>query len=64
MSVFVVRTNEVARTVEFFEKLGLSFVREQHGNGPIHFACERNGIVFEIYPTEKKNTCKFIETEA
>ncbi len=61
MSVFVIRTQEVERTREFFETLGLTFVQEQHGDGPVHFACEANGVVFEIYPTDKKSAAKFIE---
>lgn len=61
MSVFVIRTQEVERTRAFFEKLGLAFVQEQHGDGPIHFACEQNGVVFEIYPTGSINSCRFIE---
>lgn len=61
MTVFVVRTSEVERTVDFFTQLGLSFSEEKHGEGPVHFACERKAAVFEIYPTDKKNTCKFVE---
>ncbi len=34
----------------FFEMLGLSFVSEKHGAGPAHYACEKNGKTFEIYP--------------
>ncbi|MEZ4686634.1 MAG: glyoxalase/bleomycin resistance/extradiol dioxygenase family protein [Bacteroidia bacterium] len=36
-----------------YEQLGLVFGRHQHGNGPIHFAAEHNGFVFEIYPLSK-----------
>ncbi len=62
MAVFVLRTNEVEKTLEFYQTLGLTFVQEQHGNGPVHYACESNGNVFEIYPQGKdgQNGFKFI----
>lgn len=60
MTVLVVKTPYVKEAVEFFNKLGLEFVQEQHGDGPIHYACERNDVVFEIYPTERESgACKF-----
>ena len=37
-----------------FECLGLTFVREQHGEGPEHYACEKDGRVLEIYPKKNK----------
>lgn len=61
MSVFVIRTNEVDRTRQFFERFGMVFVAEKHGDGPVHYACVAEGEVFEIYPTEKKPTVKFID---
>lgn len=39
--------------VETLERLGLKFAREQHDDGPEHYACEANGVVFEVYPGEK-----------
>ncbi|MBZ0293255.1 MAG: hypothetical protein K8L99_11880 [Anaerolineae bacterium] len=32
----------------------MSFVEEQHGVGPVHFACEINNVVIELYPQNKK----------
>lgn len=61
MSVFVIRTQDVERTVEFFREFNLEFVQEQHDDGPVHFACQVGDNVFEIYPTEKKNSNKFID---
>ena len=48
---FVIRTRDVEMMREFMESFGLSFVKEQHGDGPEHYACERDGKVLEIYPT-------------
>lgn len=50
--VYVIKTTEVDRTLAFFQSLGLSFVQEQHGDGPEHYACEMDGQVFEIYPAK------------
>ena len=61
--VFVIKTAELEKTRAFFETLGLTFVEEKHGKGPVHYACERNGVVFEIYPQGKDglDSFKFIE---
>ena len=48
--VLVVRTRKVDEVVNFLEQHGMSFVKEQHGEGPIHYACEEGPIVFEVYP--------------
>jgi lactoylglutathione lyase len=62
--VFVIRVQDIQQARIFFEQLGLSFVEEQHGEGPVHFACERNGKVFEIYPsTSGKSSARFYEAE-
>ena len=41
---------ETAATRQFYETLGLEFVEEKHGEGPVHFACDFLGMVLEIYP--------------
>jgi predicted enzyme related to lactoylglutathione lyase len=35
---------------EFLRALGLEFVTEQHGTGPVHYATRVGGLVLEIYP--------------
>lgn len=40
---------ENARTT-FENKLGIKFEKEQHGNGPEHYATMIGGIVLELYP--------------
>ena len=46
----VLRSKNVQAMVEFYQAAGLVFVQEQHGSGPIHFACDLGGMVIEIYP--------------
>lgn len=49
-STYVLYVADVERMKTFFEALGLVFKKEQHGAGPEHYACERDGRVLEIYP--------------
>ena len=53
-NTYVMRVADIDRVKEFFENFGLSFVKEQHGDGPVHYACEVAGSVLEIYPRRKK----------
>ena len=50
ITLLVLRTTDLAQTRAFYETVGLAFVEEQHGNGPVHYACERDGMVIELYP--------------
>lgn len=49
-SVLVLRARDIETTANFYRALGLEFTSEQHGQGPLHFACERDDFVLEIYP--------------
>ena len=44
------------RLVRFYERLGFPFVKEKHGRGPLHYACDFGGMVLEIYPLRIKHT--------
>jgi lactoylglutathione lyase len=46
----VIKTSQLSALRRFYEQLGLAFVEEQHGKGPIHFSANVAGIVLEIYP--------------
>lgn len=50
LNLVVLRASDPVRIAAFYSELGLEFVRHRHGAGPEHFACEREGSVFEIYP--------------
>lgn len=54
LNLVVIRSRDLEKAQVFYEAIGLSFERHQHGSGPIHLACERDGLVFEIYPTKKE----------
>jgi predicted enzyme related to lactoylglutathione lyase len=43
-------TAKLESSLAFYRAVGLEFVQEQHGSGPIHFSSEMDGTVIEIYP--------------
>lgn len=55
LNLLVIRAAEPRSLVRFYSTLGLEFAEEKHGAGPIHFACDLGGSVFEIYPLGKKS---------
>jgi hypothetical protein len=61
MTVMVIRTLDVDRVRAFLEGMGLAFVEEKHGSGPVHHACQVGDTVLEIYPTKKNESVRFIE---
>jgi lactoylglutathione lyase len=50
LSLVVIRSGDLERSVLFYRTLGLEFVKHRHGAGAEHFACELGQAVFEIYP--------------
>ena len=41
--------SDMERTADVYRAIGLSFINEKHGEGPIHLAHEKDGFVLEIY---------------
>lgn len=52
LSLLVLRARDPQELAHFYGKLGLDFVREQHGPGPIHHSCRAGTSTLEIYPLE------------
>ncbi len=50
LSLIVFRCKNIEETKGFYERIGLSFDKEKHGNGPEHYSSENDGVVFELYP--------------
>ena len=42
--------------VDFYSLFGFVFEYHKHGKGPFHYAAERDGFVFEIYPETVDST--------
>lgn len=51
----VIRVADIERSKNFYAGLGLSFRQEQHGDGPVHYASEVNGVVIELYPASRNS---------
>ena len=50
LSLIVLKTHQLDVVKFFYETIGIEFVEEQHGTGPVHFAGKFGGVVLEIYP--------------
>ena len=50
ISLLVIRCSDIEASNLFYEILGMSFLKEKHKNGPTHYSCECDGLVFELYP--------------
>lgn len=49
LSLIVVRTPDLERSRDFYEKLGLHFRAEVHGKGPKHYSANVGDLVMELY---------------
>ena len=50
LTLLVLKTQQVDRLRAFYQTLGISFVEEQHGKGPLHYAGQTGELTLEIYP--------------
>ena len=53
LNLLVLRCNNIETSKAFYEKLGLTFVQEQHGKGPVHYSTFMGELVMELYPLAK-----------
>lgn len=44
--------NQLDQTVAMYEALGLTFEKEKHGDGPVHFSHSAGDLIVEIYPAD------------
>lgn len=56
LNLLVLRAEEPETLISFYEALGLTFIREQHDAGPLHFSCRAGEALLEIYPAGKSAT--------
>lgn len=50
LSSLVLRCANIEASRAFYERLGLRFSREKHGNGPEHYATIDHAPLIELYP--------------
>ncbi|CAA6818575.1 MAG: Unknown protein [uncultured Sulfurovum sp.] len=53
LNLLVLRCKNIKTSKAFYEKLGLTFVQEQHGKGPVHYSTLMEELVMELYPLTK-----------
>jgi lactoylglutathione lyase len=54
LNLVVLRVSDLERSVAFYRLLELEFVKHAHGSGPLHYASEVDGVVFELYPSSSE----------
>lgn len=50
LALIVMKSACVDELKKFYETIGLQFMQEQHGTGPVHYSANFGDTIFEIYP--------------
>ena len=50
LNLLVVYCSNLITSLEYYESLGLQFVKEKHGKGPVHWSTQIGECIFELYP--------------
>lgn len=50
VDLLVLRCIDIERSRAFYELIGITFVREQHGTGPEHSVAVLGDVTIELYP--------------
>jgi lactoylglutathione lyase len=53
LKLIVLRTHRLEELKDFYGMLGIEFVEERHGKGPVHYAGAMGSAVLELYPLPK-----------
>jgi hypothetical protein len=54
LNLIVLKTPQLGLLREFSSALGVSFVEESHGNGPLHLAARVGDVVLEAVPAGRR----------
>jgi lactoylglutathione lyase len=49
-SLIVLRCSDLELSRTFYTALGLTFHTERHGEGAVHYSCQLDDLVLELYP--------------
>ena len=56
IGALVVGSAQPEQVVEFYRRLGLPLIEENHGDGVVHWACELDGVHFAVFRGEGDGT--------
>jgi hypothetical protein len=51
VNLLVLRVADIERSAAFYRLIGFAFSTDSHGSGPMHYASDSDGFVFELYPS-------------
>lgn len=51
INLIVLSVNNLEISKDFYSLFDFQFIKEQHDNSPLHYSCEVNGLVLELYPS-------------
>ena len=52
VGALVLYARDMEKTAEFYRTLGIPLGKEDHGEGPIHYATELGAVHYAIYPAQ------------
>lgn len=58
LSLIVLRAINIEVSLAFYQALGVTFIQEQHGSGPVHYSCDLGGVILELYPAKPSSSSK------
>ena len=53
LNLLVIRSAVPETLANWYARFGLVFEHHRHGNGPLHYGAEVDGITLEIYPLKR-----------
>jgi len=56
IGLLILYCKDIELSKKFYSDLGMTFKEERHGDGPVHYSTEINGLVLELFPTKKEIT--------
>jgi len=56
LNLLVVRSTIPVELAAWYANFGLAFDYHRHGNGPMHYGADVNGITLKIYPLKRSQT--------
>jgi len=55
LNLVVIRSEDIDKSVAFYNLIGRRFTKHRHCDGPEHYASDNHSAVFEIYPKTEKS---------